>query len=201
MPNDDDLAIQFQAQIAEAQARQQAGLTGGGRGVLRPALGMPAGDNLDALAASAAPAPLLTIDTYVPERQPVKIDGMLYLMRSLLEFGVTQRYQIMRLWSQYLAGIKRMTAGEILSTDEAAVLDQAVDHILRAALPDVPAETYTRIGSQHKEVLLNLFFQLTHDVTNRTVTPITAAPSPPLTGAKRSRASSGSIARKTRASG
>lgn len=138
---------------------------------------------------------LLTIETFVPDRQPVSIDGTLYEMRALNEFGVVQRVEIQRVWLRYYELLQKVGRDEPLNPDEAQVVDAGVERILRAALPDVPKEVFARIGSAHREALLRLFFQLTSEPAK--VTPLPARRSTRSTGGRKSRASGASTARPT----
>ncbi|MGN6698843.1 MAG: hypothetical protein ACTHMR_11835 [Thermomicrobiales bacterium] len=144
------------------------------------------------------PKPLLTIETFAPERQPISIDGVIYQMRSLNEFGVLQRLDITRIWAQHYALLQKAATSEPLDPDELLVVDDGTNRILRAALPDVPKDVFDRINSAYREALLRLFFQL--NVTpegQQKVTPLPARRSTRSTGGRKSRASGASTARQT----
>lgn len=103
---------------------------------------------------------LLSIASVAPIRETIAIDGEMHEMRSIYEFGVIARHEVTRDWNKYRDGLLRVSAGEVLTDDEAILADYALERILRLALPTVDLATWEGIESADKESLANLFFTL-----------------------------------------
>lgn len=134
---------------------------------------------------------LLDLSTLQPERPTITVDGESYELAVPDDFGLAEQAKLTRL--QKAINAVRGKDGDLTDEDVAGMIG-ALDQLVMMLLPALPADVLGKLRDLQKVEIVQLFFRL-----NKAAPENPGVQAPPSTGAKRSRAYSGSTAGRRKA--
>lgn len=99
------------------------------------------------------PTKILEINTLIPERLAIDIDGKLYEIRDKNEFGIENIVRLNSLHKEVTA----IQSAEDLTEEDAVNLSTAMDKFCRLLLIDCPDEVHSKLKDHHRLAIFQVF--------------------------------------------
>lgn len=112
--------------------------------------------------------PGMTLATYVRPLETIGIDGVLYEMRFCQDYTVGRQSFLSRTRATQLSLRMQEEAGVILDDEEAATQRFMLEALVRAALPDLPADKIAAMASEEIEAIVGHFFDRSKELRDET---------------------------------